>query len=233
VNSINLPPGTRSILTVTLDNDENGAFSHSYAILACVTMSNKLIEISKAASNQDTKLLELLDVKEIPETFLTLTASLLKKIHNTINDLIRKAGSTGSLPLVSDYDKYVLSALGLSLSELLWTEKNTSEFSGPPTRECMRRLSQLDQTALLRTFTKHLVGNIIQHYFEKADVRRSVPDLPADEEERIREQDAVLISNYCIDLVLSTKGPSFNVFDYMDSFKKTLTTATQETDDEV
>jgi hypothetical protein len=61
---------------------------------------------------------------------------------------------------------------------------------GPPFDEAVEKIARLNPRDLQQRFLVHYLGNVMQDYFDAAAIRRSNPGLPADTEQRLREDDA-------------------------------------------
>ena len=217
---LDLPEGTNELLKVAKKNDRQNAMANNYALLACYTFSERILEISNIEIDRDAKLLELLNSDKKPGNFLEFTAACLKRISERINDMIKEK-KQGKIPIVTDFDGYALTALGLTLSELIWFEKD-SDLKGPDLETCFKRIKILDKQVLYKHITKHYIGNIFQHYFEKAGIRRVIKDLPEDEEVLLRQQDALLVADSCFEILKESNKDKFDAFDFIESLDQVI-----------
>jgi len=219
MNEINLPDGTLELLRVASKNDKRKALANNYALLACYSFSERIYEISKLSSERDFKLKSFLKIDKLPNNFLEFTAICLRRISDRINEMLRDKPES-KIPVVSDFDGYALTALGLAYSELIWDNKKETNLEGPSIEVCLAKIKELNKDDFYREITKHYVGNIFQHYFEKAGIRREIAELPEDEEILLRQEDALLVADYCFDELNNQKKTDYNAFDFIESLEE-------------
>ena len=225
---LDLPETSIELLKTAIlkDNAYQSALARNYAVVACLAFSDRLLEIcqTEPQPKRDQLLLEIVKIDALPANFLILTATCLRRIHDRINELIRKQNNT-TIPVVTDFDGYAIRALGLTFSDIMWPDKPGNDFTGPPVAECIGNFGKSNREFIWMKFTQHYIGNILQHYFEKSGVRRDTElrDLiPKDEEERIREADAYQIADFCSGQFKSKKLLHPTPFDYMDTLSDAL-----------
>jgi hypothetical protein len=212
-------------LAVQKDNFFQRSIVRNYAVIACLNFAQRLQEISILNKpDRDIQLMSLLKCEDAPINFIILTGASLRRITNRINEMIRQKNTT-DIPLVTDFDAHALKALGLTLSEVIWLPVQKDDFSGPSLENCFDRLREKSLEELWRLFTKHYMGNILQHYFDQAGLRKD-PELryaiPADEEYQLRERDASAIAELSIEQLRNKKKEEPNLFDYIDIVAGTL-----------
>jgi hypothetical protein len=212
-------------LAVQKDNRFQSAVARNYAVIACLNVAQRLHEISvQDNKEQPAALMNLLKAEKVPANFIIFTGAVLRRITDRINEMMRQ-NNISTIPLVTDYDAHALKALGLTLSEVCWDKEGKDNFSGPTLDICFQRIAGNSLEQLWTAFTKHYIGNILQYYFDQADLRKDLElrhAIPADEEHQLRERDASSIAAIVMDEIHKTKKQADDVFDFAESMSATL-----------
>ncbi|HVU96884.1 MAG TPA: hypothetical protein VHE34_16760 [Puia sp.] len=217
-----IPETTIELLrvAVTKSNQYSNIVARNYSVIACLTMGEKLLEISQvdSRSQRTGDLMRVFGIRQAPASFLVLAAGCLRGVHDRISQMMRRANTT-DIPITTDFDGHAISALGLCLSDIMWTEKQPGLPSGPSPDVGMDRYAKQTVASIRALFTQHYLGNILQYYFEKAGLRRD-PQLraaiPANEESILRDEHARVIAHACVQTQQARHDRTGDVFDFVD-----------------
>ena len=187
-----LRPGAAALLSIAKANDTHGALARNSALWIALEGVVDLRRVVVSSHSLSTFTDER-SADRMPECFLELVTFVLIELRRRQASLSSR--SDLGLVFISDFDIYAFQAVGNALADTCWPERTGEDFSGPEWKRCKARLSEITDEALGWRVVQHYLGGILQSYFDQAEVRRQVRDLPAETERELREIDALNLVN--------------------------------------
>jgi hypothetical protein len=111
------------------------------------------------------------------------------------------ASEEGDQP--SSYDHAALLALGQTLCRAAGVKRA----SLPPFETCLRAIAGAQPQALQERLLTNYLGNVLQDYFDAAEIRASQVSLPVTIEESLREEEAADLSRAVFAAIVGGDGP--------------------------
>jgi hypothetical protein len=109
---------------------------------------------------------------------------------NTHLEICRAEKTSGSGETLTGFDHSVYLAFGQCLSEILGMARGI----GPDFDTVALRIAGVEPASLQRSFLRHYLANIMQDYFDAAEIRKRRPRLPPSTESDLRAVDATRAS---------------------------------------
>jgi len=112
-------------------------------------------------------------------------------VDHLSRELQRQPNRAGEWKGSSEFDHPALLALGQTISAATGTRNGVHvDFSTG-----VKKLAVAVPRDLQRSFATHYVGNLLQDYFDAAEIWRSVPDLPENTAGLLRSHDAAILTD--------------------------------------
>ena len=189
--------GAIALLSIATENDEGGSLTTSEAIRSSIAFGRRLITATREARPIPRELTAGIE----PANFLELAAALVHSVRREQERAYYSRAST--LPNLSKFDGHVLQALAQALADIVWLDRDGTDFTGPTISVCRERLARVSETEFVEAFLTHYMGNVLQHYFSAARIRSEVPGLPEETEEWLRTKDGASIAQRTLALTKS------------------------------
>lgn len=187
-------PLGQTLLEVAWSNDRHGKLVGNAALRLSLSTLKKLLS---ACKQDDTALMaRLTGQSELPRSFLSFAAALA----NVIDLRLRSRGpneqphSQANRDSPSDFDHSVFLALGQALADTAWPHAEERDLRSPAIKQVVARLADCELQDVQVSLLQNYLGNVLQDYFDRAQARAAVRDLPDETELEIRRDDCSIIA---------------------------------------
>jgi hypothetical protein len=191
--------------------------SESAALRYAFEICGALPHAARAFDTGDETLLVWMDAVAPPPHLFAFCGWLADGIHRRICDrhaTLRPKPSDAT----TDFDHAAYLAIGQTLAGLMGMAGGT----GPRFAQIVERVSLARGRALQEHLMRNYIGNILQDYFDQAQIRLQHPNLPDTTEPELRSVDAELIARILFDDIGPGGEPlSWNIVRL--SFRRLLT----------
>ncbi|MGH9931846.1 MAG: hypothetical protein ACREA9_21825 [Pyrinomonadaceae bacterium] len=183
-------PLGQTLLEVAWSNDRHEKLVGNAALRLSLSTLQKLLS---ACKHNDTALLATLTGQsELPRSFLSFAAALA----NVIDLKLRSRGPNSQInrDSPSDFDHAVFLALGQALADNAWPQAEERDLRAPAIKQVVARLADCELQDVQVSLLQNYLGNVLQDYFDRAQARVAVRDLPDEVELEIRRDDCRIIA---------------------------------------
>jgi hypothetical protein len=187
--------GARSLLRIASDSGNEAAVSANYTLFQTL---DRLIRLHEGATR---KVLTEAVAQFRPKHMLGVAAAISLSIYEDQNR-VGPADASTQRPLLTRFDAHVHQALAQTLADVTWPDREEGDPpTGPGVEEFLTRLASQSRRTVVEAFVLNYVGNILQHFFSAAEVRRQRPDLPNETETELRSIDARIVAKRVMTLL--------------------------------
>jgi hypothetical protein len=170
--------------------DRRREIANSAALRRCWKICGELPEQFVAyRARKPNRILNWLGAEAPPDNLFMFCGWLSLQTHLEICQVARSSRDPPESPTGFDHSVYL--AVGQCLSDILGMAGGV----GPSFGHVGAKLAASTPASLQRSFLKHYLGNVMQDYFEAADIRRQHRKLPASTEADLRSVDAMFASD--------------------------------------
>jgi hypothetical protein len=199
-------PLARTLLAVAWKNDRQKKLTGNAALRLSLHVLQRLVSACK--ENDAPLLAELTGQSETPRNFLSFAASVANEIDLKLQARVPGKESSSDLAWAStsDFDHSVFLALGQALADAVWPQSAERDLHAPGIEKVLKRLVDYSERDVQVALIQHYLGNVLHDYFDRAQVRVAVRDLPDDVELEIRRDDCRAIAYLAYQIAESQEG---------------------------
>lgn len=196
----------RTLLDVAWKNGRDKKLTSNDALRLALGALQTLV--SACQENNASVLVKLTGQSELPGNFLSFAASLSNAIDLKLQTRMvdNKSASARAWASTSDFDHSVFLALGQALANAAWPHSEKRDVRAPGIARVLQRLAECSARDLQIALVQHYLGNVLQDYFDRAQVRIAVRDLPDDVELEIRRDDCRVVAELAYQNAIESQG---------------------------
>jgi hypothetical protein len=216
------PPWTVRLLKIAIDNDGGKALTNNYTLREALKFLWEFRTISMQP-NSASALASYLNGRAIGGHLLPFIAATLQVINERIAVSYR-AGlqEPGTTPPASDYDNFVLQALGQSIADAVWPERNPDDAKGPPLDTVLKRYSKLAPFTMWGLLLSNYMANVLQYYFAASRIKETNKKLPEHVESLLRSRDAKVLVMHALKPLPFTRSLEKNTELALEGLRNTI-----------